>query len=344
MHRGGLESFCSRATEALNAADAGWTAEWQTTDTAYLTAREAPRAAGRLSVLPRAARQKIDLVWLQWSALADLAFLWQARALGLPVMVTPHLGANARLQRVPALRQACATLLKGADRLALLFAGQEEEIALPAGVPRSLIRTFLPPACLATPLLDRGGPPLRLVHAGRLSAGKGTFRTVALCAALRGRGIPASAQIIGRSDPATMAALRAAISAEGLADAIELIEWVDELELIRRLGEADVLAHLSTLDSFPLIVLEAMAMGVVPVVGEMAGASAMVARHGGYVAQGSTAQDAAAWLAGRSREALRAEGVAAAHSVRSDYGWQACAEQVISAAEATLAGHTGRAR
>lgn len=343
-HWGGLESFCSRAAEAVNAADAGWAAEWQTTDTAYLTARQLPRAAGQLAVLRRAARANVDLVWLQWSAMADLAFLWQARALGLPVMVTPHLGANARLQRVPALRRACVASLKGADRLALLFAGQEAEIALPVGVPRSLIHTFLPPACLRTPLPDRSGTTLRLVHAGRLSEGKGTFRTVALCAALRARGVAVSARIIGRSDAGTMAALRAAIAAQDLDGVIELIEWVDEAELLRLLGEADVLAHLSTLDSFPLIVLEAMAMGVVPVVGEMAGARSMVTAHGGYVAQGSAAEDAAAWLAGQSRDALRAQGAAAARSVRSAYGWQACAEQVISAANATVAGQSKRGR
>lgn len=343
-HWGGLESFCSRAADAVNAADAGWAAEWQTTDTAYLTPRGVPRAAARLAVLPRAARANVDLVWLQWSAMADLAFLWQARALGLPVMVTPHLGANARLQRVPALRRACAALLKGADRLALLFAGQETEIALPAGVSRSMIRTFLPPACLTTPLPDRRGATLRLVHAGRLSEGKGTFRTVALCAALRAEGIRVSARIIGRADAETMAALRAAIAAEDLGNAITLIEWVDEAELIRLLSEADVLAHLSTLDSFPLIVLEAMAMGVLPVVGEMAGARAMVARHGGYVARGSAAEDAARWLAAMPREALREAGMAAARSVRADYGWRACAEQVTSAADATLATRTGRDR
>lgn len=336
-HWGGLESYCSRATEAVNAADAGWTAEWQTTDTAYLTPRQLPRAAGRLGVLPRATGANIDLVWLQWSAIADLAFLWQARALGLPVMVTPHLGANARLQRVPALRGTCRALLRGADRLALLFAEQESEITLPHGVPRSLVRTFLPPACLATPLPDRSGPVLRLVHAGRLSEGKGTFRAVALCAALREKGIAVSAQIIGRSDARTMAALRGAIAAHQLDDAVELVEWVDEAELIHRLSQADVLAHLSTLDSFPLIVLEALAMGVVPVVGEMVGARSMVELYGGHVAHDSTVEDAAAWLAARSCEALRQDGRTAARAVRADYGWQVCAEQVISSAEETLA-------
>ncbi|OWK31450.1 glycosyltransferase family 4 protein [Sphingomonas dokdonensis] len=336
-HWGGLESFCTRATEAVNATQTRWTATWETTDTAYLKPRQLPRAARRLSVLPRLAREKVDLVWLQWSAMADLAYVWQARALGLPVMVTPHLGANARLQRVPALWRACAALLTGADRLALLFDGQEAEIALPRHVPQSLLRTFLPPASLAAPLPERHGTTLRLVHAGRLSEGKGTFRTVALCAALRDRGIDVSARIIGRADPQTAAALRIAIDAAALRQSIELIEWVDEHDLIRFLGEADVLAHLSTLDSFPLIVLEAMAMGAMAVVGEMAGARSMVGWHGGYVAQDSSAEDAAAWIAAQSVDALRAQGRAAALSVRAAYGWRSCAEQVIAAADATMA-------
>lgn len=336
-HRGGLEGFCERASEAVNAAADGWVAEWQPTDTAYLTPKLLPRAAGRLKQLLGARRAGVDLIWLQWSTLADLVFLLEARALGVPVMVTPHLGANARLQRVPMLRRLCLALLSRANRIAMLFDGQQDEIALPDGVPRSTIRTFLPPATLATPVPARAGTILRIIHAGRLSEGKGTFRTVELCAALRALGVQVSAQIIGRADEQSMGKLRAMIAAEQLDEAVTLVDWMAETDLVRSLGEADVLAHLSTLDSFPLIVMEALAMGAVPVVGEMAGARSMVSRYGGHVARGSSAADAADWLAARPIASIRAAGREAAERVRADHRWAACAEQAIAAAEATLA-------
>lgn len=337
-HRGGLEAFCERAAAAINAQHGcGWTAEWWPTDTAYLRPALAPGAARRLLALARA-RRRFDLVWLQWSALADLAFLHAARARGLPVMVTPHLGANARLQRVPALRALCRGLLERANRLALLFAEQEREVALPGGVPRSLIRSFLPALSLAQEPPLRAPGPWRLIHAGRLSEGKGTFRTVALAAALRTRGVDCAVRIVGRGEPATMARLRADIASAGLGGQVVLTEWLDPAALHRALGEADVLAHLSTLDSFPLIVLEALAAGALPVVGEMAGAASMVARFDGHVAPGSSAEAAADWLAAQSPADIRRRGRAAAARVRADYDWSACVAQAIAAADATLTG------
>ncbi len=331
-HPGGLEAFCARAAEAVTAVEGGWTAEWWPTDAAYLNAKRLPGLARRLWALRGA--QRIDIVWLQFSTLADLVFLAEARLRGIPVLVTPHLGANARLQRVSALRRTCTSLLRLADRIGVLFDGQDGEIALPVGVPQSTVRTFLPPASLTQPVPRKAVGPLRLIHAGRLSEEKGTFRTVELCAALRARGVPFSARIVGRSDEATMARLWADIAAAGLGNRIELIDWLSPDALLQALGEADVLAHLSLLDAYPLIVLEAMAVGAVPVVGEMAGAMSMVEAHGGYVAR--DALDAADWLAAQPIEQLRRRGATIAADVRSAYRWDVCAAQAIAAAEATL--------
>ena len=334
-HPGGLESFCARAAEAVNAVDAGWTAEWWPTDAAYLNARRMAGLARRLVAALRVRR--FDVVWLQFSSFADLVFLLEVKALGVPVFVTPHLGANARLQRIDGLRRLCTRLLGAADRMGILFDGQEQEIELPPALPRSMVRTFLPPITLAQPLPAKAPGPLRLMHAGRLSEGKGTFRMVALCAALRQRKVPFTAQIVGRADEATMARLRDAIATAGLGNRIELVEWLSPEGLNAALGRADVLVHLSHLDAFPLIVLEAIAAGTVPVVAEMAGARAMVAAHGGHVAGGDMVTDAADWLAAQPVEQLRRRGAAMAADVRASYRWDACALEAIAAAEATLA-------
>jgi len=335
-HPGGLEGFCERATTAINRHTTGWTAEWWPSDTAYA-------GVGRLPAIYRAWRRLdqldgVALVWLQWSTLLDLMLLRRLRTLGVPVMVTPHLGANSRLQRVPVLRALCLRLLGHADRLALLFPEQDAEIALPAAVPRTPVRTFLPEIALASPARPNPNPgtTLHLIHAGRLSHGKGTFRMVALCAALRARGLPVEGRIVGRGDPATMAALVRAIGDAGLGDTLTLIDWLDEAALIAALADADILVHLSELDSYPLIVLEALAAGTVPVVADMIGACAMVARYGGFVSDGSSVAAAADWLAAQDPVRLRHDAAAAAMRVRQDHSWTACVDRLVETANLTM--------
>lgn len=306
------------------------------TDTAYLTPRRLVSATDRLRRM-LGARRSFDLIWLQWSTLSDLGFLLAAKAAGLPVLVTPHLGGNARLQRVRILREVCRAALKSADRIGVLFSGQPDEVALPDHVPISTLRTFLPRDSLARPASAKSPGGLRLIHAGRLSEGKGTFRTVDLCAGLRKRGVPFQARIIGRADEETNKRLHSMVEEAALANRIEVVEWLSETALGGALAEADVLAHLSVLDSFPLIVLEAMAAGTVPIVGEMAGARSMVAAYGGHVAPDSDPMNAAEWLAAQPIEALRRQGAKMAEQVRRDYSWEACATLAVAAADATLA-------
>ncbi|BCA63396.1 hypothetical protein HMP09_2630 [Sphingomonas sp. HMP9] len=332
-HPGGIESFCARAVQALARHGDDWEAEWWPTDTAYFSLRYVNKvhaAWRRLIDL-----DEVDLVWLQWSTLLDLIFLWRLKNFGMPVLVTPHLGAQARLQRWPALRYLSAKLLDRADRLGLLFDGQDGEIALPSGIPRSLLGTFLPEKVLTAPIVARTGK-LHLIHAGRLSVEKGSFRMVELCAMLRDRRIPFTAQIIGRADADVSAALAAAIQKEDLDTVLTFDGWMDGEALGAALSQADVLIHLSELDSFPLIVLEALAAGALPVIANMAGASAMVRRYGGFITPGSSVVAAADWLAESALADLRRDGSAAADRVRHDQAWSSVVARLEHVANVTL--------
>jgi glycosyltransferase involved in cell wall biosynthesis len=320
QHRGGIESFCERTVTAIDRHGSNWQATWWPTETAYLswnTLAGLRRAWKRLNAMDK---HDIDLVWLQWSTLADLIFLRRIVALGLPVMMTPHLGANARLQRVPLLRALCKRLATKTDRLALLFEEQANEIALP-DLPRSTLGTFLPEETLTSPIPVRHSDPLRLLHAGRLSREKGTFRMVEICALLHARGVPFEARIVGSAAPSFIAALDARIADAGLSQSIELIGWMDATTLRETLGHADVLVHLSELDSFPLIVLEALAAGALPIVADMAGAASMVNRYDGLVTPDSSVEAAAQWLMTMAPEAIRQRGAHAALRVRGDHTW-----------------------
>lgn len=333
-HRGGLEAFCERAAAAVGRHSTKLKAEWWPTDTAYFSPRRLPalwEAWHRIKGLG-----SDDLVWLQWSTLLDLLFLCRLRSRGVRVMVTPHLGSRSRLQRSAVLRRLSARLLARADRIGLLFDGQEAEIALPSTVPRSTIGTFLPEEALTHPAAAKADKPLHLIHAGRLSAEKGAFRMVALCAALRERNLTFSAGIIGSAEPAVVAGLAAAIEEARLAPRITLSGWMDGTALRQALAQADVLVHLSELDSFPLIVLEALAAGVIPIVADMAGASAMVRRYDGFVTPAGSIAPAADWLVREGGEALRSRGARASVAVREDYAWSSIVRRLERAAEEVL--------
>lgn len=336
-HPGGIESFCERTVTAVNRHSAHWRATWWATDTAYLSWSKIAglvRAWRRLKTIDK---RDVDLVWLQWSTLADLLFLQRVAARGIPVLVTPHLGANARLQRHRVLRALCRRLLARADRLALLFDGQADEIALP-DLPLSTLGTFLPEETLAAAAPPCESGPLRLLHAGRLSRAKGTFRVVDICAQLRTNGIAFEAQIVGRAEPKVMDELRAAIAQAGLTDAIALVGWMDSVALRDALGRADVLVHLSRLDSFPLIVMEALAAGAIPIVSDMAGASSMIRRYDGLVTPGNGIDNAVAWLCDSDPDAIRRRGAQAALQVRADHAWPRIVRQLETIAETATYG------
>jgi glycosyltransferase involved in cell wall biosynthesis len=335
---GGVESFCERALEAVRTHGSDCDAIWVPTDTAFMRPSRVPRLVRGLRALHRAHGTPIDVVWLNVSNLPDLVYLYAARALGIPVLVTLHLGANSRLQRSAPLRRLARLLLRGADRVALLFAGQDAEIDLPDSVPRTTIRTFLPRESFLPRAPGAGGDTLRLIHAGRLSEGKGAFAMVEVCALLARAGTRFTARIIGRGDDAVMRALHGRIEAHGLADRITVSDWLAGPALLDTLEDADLLVHLSRLDSFPLTVLEAMAVGTVPLAIDMAGVRVMTEPYGGHlVAPGTAVADAAAWIACQSPADLRQQGNASGARVRDDYGWPACVAALRGALDATIA-------
>jgi glycosyltransferase involved in cell wall biosynthesis len=340
-HPGGVEAFCERSRLALLRRSPDWRITRLPTNTAYLAPRGLRRFMAGLDALRRYRRHKPDCVWLQYVNLPDLAYLVVAKALGMRVMVTPHLGANWRSQANRALRTASEYALSLADRLALISRTQEGEIALHDRPPRSLIRNFLPAEILGVPPADPAARPaaLQLIHSGRLSEGKGSFLVIEVCARLREAGVPFQARITGGADRETYDRLAGLIARHGLGDHVFVLGRVPEEELLDHLRGADVLVHLSSIDSYPLIVLEAMACATLPVCMELAGARDQIETYGGHVvAVARAADEAAEWLVAQDVGELRRLGRDAAVRVRADYDWDACASALEAALRACVAG------
>ena len=267
-------------------------------------------------------------IWLQYGNLGDLAFLIAARVRGLRVIVTPHLGVNWRSQSNPVLRRISSTLLQLAQGIAYLSDSQLEELPLPTTVPRVRIRTFLP-GHLGTVTRDRFSDlqvgALKLVHAGRLSGGKGTFLFLDICVELQRAGMQFEARLIGSCDSPTRQQLLSVIKANSLQGCVHLVGPVSEQNLLMHLSSSDVLIHLSSVDSFPLIVLESIGVGLFPVCLDLPGARQIVREYCGYlVNSNSPVESVAQFLLNTDLAALRSAGRKASTHVVADFGWPAC--------------------
>ena len=334
---GGVEAFCERSGEALHRRG-GWQAVRIPTETAYLRLSTLGPFLRGLGALMGHWRQRPDCVWLSYVNLPDLAYLIVAKALRMPVLVTPHLGTDWRSQGNPLLRALSGGILRLADRLALISRTQEEEIALPAGVPRSDVRNFLPESLLMSPLAsETDSPELRLIHSGRLSEGKGTFLLIEVCALLRDRGVAFSTTITGGADEETFARLHKSIADRGLGDRVDVLGRIPEQQLLEEMRRSDVLVHLSKIDSYPLVVLEALACSTFPLCMELAGARDMIAQYTGHVVpQDGAVAATAAFLAAANPTDLRRRAGEAALRVRDDYSWDNCGAALERALMLTL--------
>jgi glycosyltransferase involved in cell wall biosynthesis len=337
-HPGGVEAFCDRSKEALEKRS-DIRIRRIPTSTAYLTFKKLPNYLRGVTALLACRRDRPDCIWLQYVNLPDLSYLLIARLMGFRVMVTPHLGSNWRSQSNPVLRWLSGAVLKAAHRLALISKTQELEINLPAAVPRSLIRNFLPAEILTASLPQNDNRPsaIQLIHSGRLSEGKGSFLVIEIAARLKAAGHPFFMRITGGADEATYARMREMITQHGLENEVAILGRVPEDDLLAHLKNSDLLVHPSKIDSYPLIVLEAMACSMLTVCMELAGARNMVETYGGHiVSQENAVAEAADWIISQPLSSLRQSAGQAAIDVRRDYDWSNCAGALETALNACV--------
>ncbi|MCB1185207.1 N-acetyl-alpha-D-glucosaminyl L-malate synthase BshA [bacterium] len=110
-----------------------------------------------------------------------------------------------------------------------------------------------------------------LMHASNFRAVKNPLAVIEVFAAVR-REIPARLLLVG--DGPEMPSVRSRVQELGLAEAVDMVGQVDNLEEI--LPVADLLLLPSLHESFGLVALEAMACGVVPLVTSRGGAGEFI--------------------------------------------------------------------
>lgn len=159
---------------------------------------------------------------------------------------------------------------------AILAASRDTRAQLPPAVLDKTV--FLPengidPERFAAPRTRVTRPPIRLISIGRLVPYKGADILLEAVAPLVRAG-RVTVDLLG--DGPLRPKLEAIIEREGLADGVTLHGWVEHTQVQQTLVEADVMVLPSIREFGGGVVLEAMAMGVVPVVADYGGPAELV--------------------------------------------------------------------
>ncbi|MGK5739554.1 glycosyltransferase family 4 protein [Micromonospora sp. URMC 103] len=210
------------------------------------------------------------------------ALLALAALAGVPTRVAhfrsddnQHRGARRRAQRwvLGRLLQASATDILGVSPSALTFGYRPSWEADPRcrvvlnGLDLDRLRR---PSEIDLRVAVGAAPgELLCLTVGRASPEKRRWLLPPIVAELRDRGIPAHAVLVGPSDPADDARVRAAAAEAGVPDRVHLFGPRDDVGGL--LSQADVVVHPSLLEGLPGSVLEPVALGVPTVAADLPG-------------------------------------------------------------------------
>jgi glycosyltransferase involved in cell wall biosynthesis len=122
--------------------------------------------------------------------------------------------------------------------------------------------------------------PIRAVFVGRLVPYKGADMLLEAAGPLVKRG-ELTVRIIG--DGPQMPLLKEMVRRDGIESGVELLGWVKHEELQKRLAESDVFAFPSVREFGGAVVLEAMAVGVTPIVVAYGGPAELVTEKTGFL-------------------------------------------------------------
>lgn len=178
----------------------------------------------------------------------------------------------------------------------------------------------------------RAGCPITAVFLGRLVPYKGADMLVDAAAPLIKTG-RVRLDIIG--DGPLMGELRSRIAQDQLAGGVQLRGWVSHEHVQQHLADADVLAFPSIREFGGAVALEAMAVGLVPIVIDYGGPAELVTPQTGFLVPIGTRQQIIerlrSLLEGLTMDpgAIDRKSASALRRVQTCFTWQAKARQVL---------------
>ena len=220
--------------------------------------------------------------------------------------------------------RAASAIIAGSRHTASEFATARDRLTL---IPENGID----PARFSLRAAQPGTLPLRCAFLGRLVPYKGPDMLIEAAEPFLRDGTMLL-DILG--DGPLMPALREMIDAKGLTHAVTLHGWIDHKEVQSLLSQSQLLTFPSVREFGGGVVLEAMALGVVPMIADYAGPGELVTPGTGIkVPMGSRAEVIAGFRTALSRliaapQTIPALAAAALRRVEDDFTWDRKARQI----------------
>lgn len=220
--------------------------------------------------------------------------------------------------------RAASAIIAGSRHTASEFATARDRLTL---IPENGID----PARFSLRAAQPGTLPLRCAFLGRLVPYKGPDMLIEAAEPFLRDGTMLL-DILG--DGPLMPTLREMIDAKGLAHAVTLHGWIDHKDVQSLLSQSQILTFPSVREFGGGVVLEAMALGVVPMIADYAGPGELVTRDTGIKVPMGTRDDViAGFRAALSRlivapETIPALADAALRRVEDDFTWDRKARQI----------------
>jgi glycosyltransferase involved in cell wall biosynthesis len=190
----------------------------------------------------------------------------------------------------------------------------------------------------------KAGEPIRIVFTGRLVPYKGADMLIEAVADLVKAG-KVAVDVIG--DGPQMPELKALVARLGVESGVRLTGWIDHRQVQQYLAEADLFGFPSIREFGGAVVLEAMAVGVVPIVVAYGGPAELVTEKTGYLLPLGTREAIIGRLRGTLAhladhpEEIEAKSGLAERRAREQFTWENKARQVMEVYRWVL-GQTGQ--
>jgi glycosyltransferase involved in cell wall biosynthesis len=208
-------------------------------------------------------------------------------------------------------------------------------------IPENAIDPERFPEIHCDPVPPLAGEPMRMAFLGRLVPYKGADMLLEAAAPLL-REKKAVLEIIG--DGPQMAELKAIVEREKLGDSVEFPGWVAHGEVRSHLSKAKIFAFPSVREFGGGVVLEAMALGLMPVVLDYGGPAELIPEGCGKVVPMGNRDEiiksfarTLADLTSKPQEVYQT-GLRAQNHVRAHFTWDAKAKQLLQIYQWVLAG------
>jgi glycosyltransferase involved in cell wall biosynthesis len=209
---------------------------------------------------------------------------WAARRASIPHVwiVRESFLTNRQLRSVLPARVLGRTIVKSSAAVLTVSEFVHQQLAQAVQAPGLHVWPIRPTPCptsgRSSPRRDKERDRLRLVLAGHISREKGHFLALRALRRLRRGNCTVTLDVVGTGRPSTVMALRALIPLYGLARAVHLHGWRDDMS--DAYADADALLMVSRNEAFGRTTVEAIFAGV-PVLGLDAGGTSELLRDGG---------------------------------------------------------------